>query len=347
MAFPGFLVTPTTSPGLEVTCPELGGAYWYEGFSEPVPDRLIVYDGLTVTVRTDVTEDGRAIAAAAVSELGAPGLQVEMILQGVWDSFLVDSFEGDICPGIDPSDPYTPSTPFFLGRGDDGSIIRLSHGHEELAVIVPGFMRPNVVAPGGIGARCLFQNVYLGIEGNTGGWCKVTPVIDGEVLTDEAMAFAIPSDGSTREVRRFEIPLTRKYEPDATELSREGIIGTWFTVQIEIVDAFGCGRLEPAGVEVEFQVLEESIPGQVYTGESVNYPSRIPPQAWFLGGIGADLYRGDQGTDDGGEDIPIYLQTNEVAPYGVGGEGLFQNVYVAVTRDNPTGWTVTLTPVLD
>ena len=165
-------------------------------------------------------------------------------------------------------------------------------------VIVGGFIRPNVVAPGGIGARCLFQNIYLSVEGDTGGWCRCTPVIDGEVLTDEAMEFAIPLGGGVRQVRRFEIPLTRAYDLAAVQQSRAGILGTWFTVELEITDAFGCGRLEFGGLELEYVVLEESLPGQTFTGESMVDPDRTPTQNWFLGGDGPDLYRGAQGTDE-------------------------------------------------
>jgi hypothetical protein len=336
---------PVVVAGVAVPTPPLLLAYWFEDVAAVMPARSLVYSSLSLTARTVDTEGGTAQAVLGVDDTGVAGLQVQITYAGVWDVVLVDSFEDSLCPGINTSDPLNDVTRVFMGRGDAGSIVRLTRGHQELGTTIEAFVRPNVVAPGGIGARCLFQNVYLAVESATGGLVRLTPVVDGEVLTDEAIIFAVPSDGATRYLRRFEIPLGRSHTVSSVVRSRGGIVGTWFTFEAEVLDAFGCGRLEFGGSELEFAVLEESVPGQVFTGESLSVPLSAPVQRWFVGS--GSLFRGDDGVDDGGAAIEVRMRTNEIAWAGIGGEALYQNVYIAITRLNASDWTFRVTPIVD
>ena len=338
---------PIVVPGVTVPCPDLS-TFWYEGAGAVLPQRLVVYDGLSISMVLEDEEGGLGKASIVVGEDGTPGVQVEMVQEGVWDVVLTDYFSSDTspCPDVVQSDPLSGSERIFFGAAT-GELNRLSRGGQELGTALTAFLRPNVIAPGGIGVSHLYQNVYLTVEGSTGGLVRITPVIDGELLTDEEIIFAVPSDGSTRLLERFEIPLSRKYDVAASEVSRAGIVGTWFTVELEVIDTFGCGRLEVGGLEVEYVILSQSIIGQTFTGESMVEPLLVQPTAWFLAGIGGELHRGDQGSDDAGTDIAVYLQTNDLAPAGVGGECLFQSVKVAVTRFNAVDWDLTVIPVVD
>lgn len=347
MAFPGFGTAAIETPGIPVPSPEFGDLYWLENIDAPAPRKFVVYDGLTCTVRRDENEGGRAEAQIVVLEDGTPGLQVRLTYEGVWDVFLVDSFEDSLCPGVNPLDPLGDVTRVFLGRGDDGSTVRLNRGHRDLGTIVEAFLRPNVVAPGGIGARCVFHNLYLAVEGVTGGLVKLVPVVDGELLTDEEVSFAVPSDGSKRKLQRFEIPLGRTHEVSGVARSRNGLVGTWFTFEATVLDAFGCGRLEFAGVELEYTVLAESIPGQTFTGESRQLPASSPVQRWYMGTVGGSTLQGGSSTEDGGQPIAVRIRSNEIAWAGVGGEALYQNIYLALTRANAADWDITVTPIMD
>ncbi len=333
---------PIVVPGVDVPMPRLELGVWFEGVVEPVAQHLVVYDKLAITTRVEETGGGDAVAEIVVAEDGTPGRQVRCGFNTVWDVVLVDSFEDSLCPGINPNDPLGEVTRVFMGRGDAGSIVRLNRGHKELGTTIQGFLRPNVVAPGGIGARCLFQNVYLAVEGATGGLVRLTPVMDGEVLTAEAIIFAVPSDGANRQLRRFEIPLGR-----SSAKSRNGLVGTWFTFEAEVLDAFGCGRLEFGGSELEYALLEESVPGQVFTGESRTIPLSAPSLRWFMGTATGSIVRGAEGTNDAGADVAVRLRTNEIAWAGVGGEALYQNVYLALSRFNALDWTIRVTPIVD
>jgi len=347
MAWPGVISEPQYNAGLECPTPELREMYWLEGIAESQPDSRQISDGLDLTVRTDEAEHGYAVAAAVVDEDGAPGLQVEIVLEEVWDVVLVDSFEADLCVGFSPSDPFSERTPFFFGVKDEAAPRLLTKGHLDGDEYIPGFLKPNPVAPGGLSASCLFKNLYLAVTGHTGGWIKVTPVVNGEVLDDEAAAFAVPYDEDVSTLRRYEIPLTREYDPGGGVVSRAGVVGTWFTCEIEVIDAFGCGRLEIVGVEVEYVVLNYDNMGLSFTGETMSDPARSPSITFFVAGEGSSILRGGVGIQDDGADYGILLQTNEVAPAGVGGECLFEAIHIAVTRNNDAEWTVTITPIID
>lgn len=345
MAFTGVATTPVNDPGIPVPTPEYSDAYWLSIITEPVDPEFIVYGDQPITVRTVPEEGGRASCSIVVNENATPGLQVQLVAEGVWDVVLVDSFEDDLCPNTNPLDPVSRSDRVFFGD-EQGRVIRLNKGNEELGTAIPGFLRPNVIAPAGIGATCLFRNVYVALEASTGGLIVVTPVLDGEVLTEEATAFAVPFDGS-RTLRRFEVGLSRKFEVGGTEVSRAGLVGTWFTVEVDVVDAFGCGRIQVGGIEVEYDLHEEGVPGPTFTGESLVVSLPIDSKAWYFAGNGSGLYKGNDGTNDAGTDILVRFQTNEVAPAGAGGECLFEYVELAITRFNAVDWTFTVTPIVD
>jgi len=219
MAWPGVLPTPQYNPGLPCPTPELREMFWLEDVSVPQSDSRFIFQGLEPTTRIDEALTGYAEVSAVVDEDGLPGLQAELVLEGVWDVVLLDSFDDDICPGYSPHDPFSEKTPFFLGLANSGSPSLLTRGHKDDASFITGTLRPNPVAPGGIGSSCLFRNLYLAVEGRTGGWIRVTPIVDGEILTDEAASFSVPYTGGGRTLRRFEIPLSREYQISGATVS--------------------------------------------------------------------------------------------------------------------------------
>jgi len=322
--------------------------FWVEDVATAQPTSRYILTGLNPTIRTDPDEEGTAEVSAVVDEDGAPGLQAEIILQGVWDVVLLDSFDDDICPGYSPHDPLSSTVPFFMGGAGSGEITVLTRGQKDDDELVAGFLRPNVVAPGGLTASCLFRNLYLAVESFTGGWIRVTPVVDGELLTAEAASFAIPYSLEGRTVRRYEIPLTREYDDGSGVVSRAGVVGTWFTCEIEVIDSWGCGRLEIAGAELEYEVLAYEDMGLAFTGETMAEPSRNPSVTFFMGGSdGGTIFRGLPGTQDNSLDYGINFQSNDLAPAGAGGECLFYEAHLAVTRNNEDDWTVTVIPIVD
>lgn len=351
MAFPGILAAgPIYNPGTACPTPEFRELFWVEDLTEVQPRYRYVYVGLNPTYRTDQAETGYAEVAAVVDESGFIGIQAEIILEEVWDVVLLDSFDDDICPppGWDRDAPLSDRTPFFLG-GNDSRIRLLSLGNRDDANIVATKFRPNPIAPGGLGASCLFQNLYIAVETWTGGFVKVTPIVNGEKLTTEAMAFAVPfpGTGGERGLHRFEIPLSRAYDDGSGVVSRAGLVGTWFTCEIEVMDSWGCGRLAVGDPELEFEVLDNSHLGLAFTGEVMAEPTRTPRAPFFLGADSSYILREGQDNQDALTDYGFFARTNDLAPAGVGGECLFHAVYLSVTRNNTAAWTCDATPIVD
>lgn len=330
-------------PGRTVPCPPYT-SYWFETITEAPPSRLVATNSLTITKRTASNAGGTAVASATIDEDGvSTGLMVAVTFTSPWDVVLVDSFQDTLCSG---TEAYGDATRVFFGRGDAGSIVRLNRGHTELDETIVAFLRPRPVAPGGIGATHLFRNIYVSVEGGGGGLLRITPVIDGLRLTDETIIFAVPSDG-TRKVQRFEVPLSRTYTVSAAEVSRAGVIGTWFTVEVEAFEPFGCGDFEMAGFGCEYDLLETDVPGEVFTGESRTIPASTLTRRWYLAGPGSGVYKGAEGVDDAGAAIPVRIRTADAAPDGPGGEIVLTDIRLTVTRFNTEDWTVTVTPILD
>lgn len=351
MAFPGVLVGgPIYNPGTACLTPEFRELFWVEDLAAPQPRFRYVYVGLNPTYRTDQAETGYAEVAAVVDEDGYIGIQAELILENVWDVVLLDSFDDDICPppGWDRDAPLSERTPFFLG-GKDSRIRLLALGNRDDANIVSTLFRPNPIAPGGLGASCLFQNLYLAVETWTGGFIKVTPIVNGEKLDDEAIAFAVPFPGvgGERGLHRFEIPLTREYDSGSGVVSRAGLVGTWFSCEILVEDSWGCGRLAVADPELEFEVLENHHLGLAFTGEVMPDPTRVPRTPFFLGQADGYLLRYGTDNQDALTDFGCYGKTNDLAPAGTGGECLFAAVYFSVTRNNTEEWSCVATPIVD
>lgn len=338
------LASGSGAAGQSVPCPTLDDAGWYEGVGAlQAADRVV--GTLSSTIVRDELQEGEAVVQAVVDSGGTPGVQARITRTSVWDTVLVDSFQDDICPGADPSDSISPDRAVFFGD-NQGRVIRLNRGNQELGTDLVGFLRPNVVAPAGIGATCLFRNVYVAVDRSTGGTLQVTPVLDGEVLTDEAITIIIPTDG-TRQLQRFEVPLSRAYEVSATEVARAGLVGTWFTVELEVVDAFGCGRISVDGIDLEYVPHRKGEPGPTFTGESLVATVPVDSKAWYFAGNGSGVYKGAQGTDDNGTAILVRMETNALAPAGASGECVFNEVEMSFTRFNETDWTFTATPIVD
>lgn len=343
MAFPGLNPTASDVPGIVVPCPVLDTAYWLRGVDAPVTSPFIVSEDLPITVRTVPEESGSAKCEAVVNpSTRLAAAQVQISLEGVWDVVTVDNFDDNLCDDTIAADPLGVGVRMFLGRADSGSLVRLNKGPTEISDVVQAFLRPNVIAPNGIGSRCIFEEVYVAVQTVTGGIMTVTPVIDGEVLSASAVTFAIPATGSDRTPHRFKVPLVQ-----AGSFNTYGILGTWFTVEIEVADVFGCGHLDVAGIELVYSPAGDLDPGQVFTGESLAVPFSEESKKWYVGTDSGKVLRGGVGTDDGGGAVAVRAQTNAVAPAGEAGEVMFRGVFIAVTRFNANPWTIHVTPVVD
>lgn len=234
----------------------------------------------------------------------------------------------------------------FFGESGGDVLWQFGEKWDDAGTAITARMRTLPMAPGGIGGEAIFQNLYLALEWRSAATVTVTPILDGDRLT--ALSRTLELDGPLEPTRDdFEIPLNRPHDVGGTEELRYGLRGTWLQVELEVeVQTPTETGLIVEGVEVEQEVVRESHPGVSYTIEDLEQVTLESPVPWYMGAAGT-LYRGNVGQQDAGETVTSRVQTRETAPAGPGGEAIAHNLYVALTRLNPSSLDLVVTPLVD
>lgn len=76
-------------------------------------------------------------------------------------------------------------------------------------------------------------------------------------------------------------------------------------------------------------------------------PNRDVTVYWYLGTDDRLAQGGQEGADDLGVDIELVARTNTYAPDSIGGEAVWDNLYVTLRRSNDADLTLRFTPVVD
>lgn len=76
-------------------------------------------------------------------------------------------------------------------------------------------------------------------------------------------------------------------------------------------------------------------------------PNRTVTVYWYLGVDDNPALGSQEGSDDLGTDIELVARTNAYAPYGVGGEGIFTNLYLTLFRSNDADLELSVVPIVD
>lgn len=330
--------------GLEVPFPTDGDE---DGFYLDGEDLVNAEDAPLVDTTFRVDGEGEAVTRIGVGALFDFALQASFIQRSVWDVVLIDSLPGEPCAEFAADRVGAPigGPGVWMFLGGAGNLELHAYTPLEGGEILHGIVRPNVVAPAGAGGECVFHNLYVAVTAHTFGVITVTPIVDGRVLTNEARDCIVGSSGE-RIRERFEIPFSDPTRDVATaERARRGVRGRWVSCLIDFRDLFACGPLVIDGVEVEYTQVSESLPTAGFTAESLLLEDRPRPVRPFLGSV--ELLEAETGLDDDGEPIQFRVQSNPLAPSGIGGEAVFHDVYLTLTRSNPEDVTLLVTPVVD
>lgn len=221
----------------------------------------------------------------------------------------------------------------FLG-GDVLHMASLSRGDSGQRLVGSG--RTADVAPFGSGGEGLFTNLYVRVRSYTAGIVTVTPIVDGERLEDEAVAIRVWAD---RVPRTVEVGLAQGEE------IRQGLRGTWFAAHIQLEDLAGCGRLIVEGVELEAQQVTEGVEAREFRARDEALAIREVSSWTFLGTDQLAEY--GSGRLDLEAPVEARARSNIYAPAGAGGEAIFTNVYLTLTRANDETMSLLLTPIVD
>lgn len=268
---------------------------------------------------------------------------------GPWAELCGISFEGK-APVFETPDGY-----YFgddnVGQPDHGMWIRLfqaSHLDDEFPVNACLVSRELI--PAGVGGECLFKKLYLNLTYTTAATVIITPIVDGEVIEEEAKTLYINTVGN-RIVDRFEVDLTRGYDDAGVEQFRYGMRGTYFQVRVCVVDTGGTGRVEIDGVALKYTVARETHTwARPFWGELETDVSLASEGGYFFGtateDVPAALYK-HEGESDFGLIARTLIQPRMIAPFGTSEEAWFRSLYLCVTRSNQTAWGLEVVPIID
>lgn len=250
----------------------------------------------------------------------------------------------------------TPDGYYFgddnVGEADHGMWIRLfqaSHLDDEYPVHACLVTRELLLA--GVGGECLFKKLYVNLTYSTGGQLVVTPILDGERVTEETRFISLDPGGANI-TRRWEIDLTRGYDVAGTERFRYGLRGSYFQVEICVTDIQGVGRIEIDGIELVYTPARETHAwARPFYGELETDVQPDIEAGYFFGtgteDVEAAIYELVTNGADFGRELRIRIEPRAFAPFGTAAEALFRTLYLCVTRSNTTDSQLKITPIID
>ena len=155
-------------------------------------------------------------------------------------------------------------TLFYGGRDTEASVIETNVGFQDNAADYLPLAKSNPVAPAGASGECEFRNVYITITHSMEVDIRLTPIIDFVPLDgtggqpDERLVFSLPALGA-RLTERFEMGLSIPFPLVGPERFRNAPRGAWFQLQSEALAPLAAGDLIFEQVELQFEVLRESL----------------------------------------------------------------------------------------
>lgn len=230
---------------------------------------------------------------------------------------------------------------FFFGGAGRNDLLEFGSVHEDAGAPIRGELLHRAVAPMGALGEHLYRYVRVTITYATELSLTVTPVLDGEELTTEAEVFTRP-EPNTQQTETLEVELGRSLSS-----TRPGLRGTWFRTLLELQETAGrAGFIAVDGIELEWEPVREHTAGLTFHQESLQTPN-LPRVARFMFGAGDAVGEFGTARDDLGSEVEAILHSNPVGPAGSGGEAIFTNLYLALTRANPTDLPLNVQAIVD
>jgi hypothetical protein len=253
-----------------------------------------------------------------------------------------------------PPDQETADKELYLGgHASPGAIFQFGGYEVEAGRQITARITPNAVAPAGYGGECHFKRLVVVAEHFSDLRIGVTPILNGEKLTQYAQEDLFVGPGDRSKLQRYEVPLYRAFEDSVVEGDDDdrfkyGLRGAYFSFEMVIVDLCGIG-LQLPGVWLEYDVVRESQnTGIVYTEELQRVPVFVPSGQTFLGTKGYNrLLKAASGNTDDGIQVEARVFTNPVAPVGAGGECHFKRISLTVKRWNSSDMDLKVMPYVD
>lgn len=157
-------------------------------------------------------------------------------------------------------------TLFFGGIDTAAKVLQTNFGFTDDGVAYVPSLLTNAVAPAGASGECIFRNLYITITHSMETDLRITPVVDFVPLDgtggqpDERLVIPLADLTATgRETDRYEMGLSLPFPLVGTERFRNALRGAWFQVLLEAINGLADGDLIFEQVELEFEVVRESL----------------------------------------------------------------------------------------
>lgn len=157
-------------------------------------------------------------------------------------------------------------TLFFGGRDTFANVLQTSDGFQDNGADYVPSLRTNPVAPAGSAGECIFSNAYVTITHSMAVDVRITPIVDFVALDgtggqpDERLTITLPDLTATgRETDRYEMGLSLPFPLTGPERFRNALRGAWFQLLIEGIGGLAAGDLIFESVELEHEVVRESV----------------------------------------------------------------------------------------
>lgn len=258
-----------------------------------------------------------------------------------------DFLAGDCAAGWGDPIPGGGQRFYFGGRGTPGLYL-LQQTHLDAGNLIQCRATSREVAPAGIGGECEFRQVHLTLSAWTTGTVVVTPIVDGERKPEASRVVEFTSDGSFEFTRRFELALYEPVVVGGQEIGRRSLRGTWIQFDLEVLDLWGCGRIYLEGMELELDVVEESVTHRSYSSREMDRRDAQDGSHLVFGtAAGADLLEWAGGQDDLGTPVEPLVRSRPVAPAGMNLDAVFTRLYLSIRHAFKGAVTVNVTPIVD
>lgn len=166
--------------------------------------------------------------------------------------------------------PGTPIPTLFFGGAITANVLQSNAGFDDNGVDIIPLAKSNPVAPSGASGENIFTNAYLTLTHSMLVDVQITPILDFVPLDgtggqpDERITISLPDLTATgRLTERFEIGLSLPFPLTGPERFRNAMRGAWFQLQAEVVGPLAAGDLIFEQVELEYEVVRESVVAEI------------------------------------------------------------------------------------
>ena len=301
--------------------------YWSDG------DGSALQESYEVSHEDLALEEEEADVAWGRDQTSTLAIQATLRRNKAYGSILLDSHAD---PGV-TVERIGPEG-FYFGLAGGSDLLEFGQADDDAGSPIVSRMVHRAIAPMGAVGEAIFTHVRptLTVEGEA--QVTLTPIIDGEELTGEAASRTYIAAGQRT--------LTPEMELGRGSSGRRHLRGTWFRLKVELEQTENSGYVSLDALEIEFEPVRETTEALTFHQENLQ-PAALSLPTRFYFGASNTVGRFGASRDDMGAAVELIASSNPLAPAGTGQEAIFRNLYLALTRANPSDVPLNVEAVVD